>query len=293
MTITEVTPEFLGQMPLPNPEEGDKQARGNVLVIAGGRDVPGGALLAGVGALRAGAGRLQIATCARNAPALAVAVPEALVLGLRETPGGGINPAGVEELTPFLEGADAVLIGPGMQDQNAVAELSALVLDKVAPGAALVFDARAIKDLYSARHFLERHQGRVVITPHAGEMAGLVSLERSEVESDAAGIARRVAVELKVIVALKGARTFITGPVDQPAICREGNAGLATSGSGDVLAGVIAGLLARGAPAFVGVCWGVYLHAKAGDCLSKTIGPLGFLARELLPEIPRVMAKLS
>src|SRR4029078_6250198 len=136
MTINEVTPEFLGQMPLPNPEEGDKQARGNVLVIAGGRDVPGGALLAGAGALRAGAGRLQIVTCARNATALAISVPEALVLGLRETPDGGIDPAGVEELAPFLESADAVLIGPGMQDQDAVAELSAAVLGRVAPGPA-------------------------------------------------------------------------------------------------------------------------------------------------------------
>jgi ADP-dependent NAD(P)H-hydrate dehydratase len=293
MTITEVTPEFLRKMPLPDPEEGDKQARGNVLVIAGGRDVPGGALLAGVGALRAGAGRLQIATCARNATALAISVPEALVLGLRETPDGGIDPTGVEELAPFLESADVVLIGPGMQHQDAVAELSAEVLDKVASGPALVFDARAIKDLYSARRLLERHQGRVVITPHAGEMAGLVGLERSQVESDAVDVARRVAADLKVVVALKGARTIIAGPLDQQVVCRKGNVGLATSGSGDVLAGVITGLLGRGAPVFVGACWGVYLHAKAGDRLSKTVGPLGYLAHELLPEIPRILATLS
>jgi hydroxyethylthiazole kinase-like uncharacterized protein yjeF len=289
----EVTPEFLRQMPLPDPEEGDKQSRGNVLVIAGGRDVPGAALLAGVGTLRAGAGRLQIATCGRNATALAIAVPEALVLALRETPDGGIDPAGIEQLKPFLQSADAILIGPGMQDEDAVAELSAGVLDKVERGPAFVFDARAIKDLYRAKHLLERHQGRVVITPHAGEMAALVSLERSEVESETVDIARRVAAELKVIVALKGAHTIIAGPLDQQVVCHEGNVGLATSGSGDVLAGLIAGLLGRGASAFVGACWGVYLHAKAGDRLSKSIGPLGFLAHELLPEIPRLMAKLS
>jgi ADP-dependent NAD(P)H-hydrate dehydratase len=293
MMITEVTPEYLRQMPLPDPVEGDKKARGNVLVVAGGRDVPGAAALAGVAALRAGAGRLQIATCIRNATALAMSVPEALLLGLPETPTGGIDPAAVPELMPLLESADAVLLGPGMQDEDAIADLTTAILQKVARGPGFVLDAGAIKNLYGGRDLLKRHEGRIVITPHAGEMAGLMGIERSEVESDPIRIAHQAAVDLHAIVALRGARTFIISPQEKPSVCRDGNVGLATSGSGDVLAGVIAGLLARGAPAFVAACWGVYLHAKAGDHLSETIGPLGFLARELLPEIPRIMGKLS
>jgi ADP-dependent NAD(P)H-hydrate dehydratase len=102
MSLSEVTPERLRQMPLPDPEEGDKKARGNVLVIAGGMQVPGGALLAGTAALRAGAGRLQIATCGQNALAIATAIPEALVLGLPETSEGGIDPGAMDRLAPLL-----------------------------------------------------------------------------------------------------------------------------------------------------------------------------------------------
>ena len=280
-------------MPLPDPKEGDKKARGNVLVVAGSTQVPGAALLAGVAALRAGAGRLQIATCARNATSLGLAIPEALVIGMRETSIGAIDPRGCEQLLPFIERADAVLVGPGLADEEAIADLVLAFLGKVAAPVPCVFDARAIKSLRSARSLLARHKHETVITPHAGEMAGLMGVERSQVEADPARIAQRAASDLGAVVALKGARTFVLSPQGERSVCREGNVGLATSGSGDVLAGTIAGLLARGAPAFAATCWGVYLHASAGDRLAKRIGPLGFLARELLSEIPAIMGELS
>ncbi|MFL6799500.1 MAG: NAD(P)H-hydrate dehydratase [Xanthobacteraceae bacterium] len=289
MSVSEVTPEFLRQTPLPDPEEGDKQARGNVLVIAGGLQVPGAALLAGTAALRAGAGRLQIATGGRNALAIATAIPEALVLGLAETKQGGIDPGAIDQLAPYLKRADAVLIGPGLADENAIEALMSEVLRTTAPELPIVIDARAIK----AFRGLCRDRGQTVLTPHAGEMAGLFGVERREVEADPAAVAPRAAQRYQAVVALKGATTFISSAEGRVVVCRKGNVGLATSGSGDVLAGVIAGLLARGTPAFAAVCWGVYLHAKAGDRLSQTVGPLGFLARELLPEVPRIMADLS
>jgi ADP-dependent NAD(P)H-hydrate dehydratase len=287
--MIDITPEFLRQMPLPDPEGGDKKARGNVLVIAGSTQVPGAALLAGTAALRAGAGRLQIASCARNALAIAMAIPEALVLGLPETPAGGIDPTAIDVLGPHLKEADAVLIGPGLEDEYAVHGLTSAVLNAIAPELPVVIDARAIKGLRAS----SRPEGRIVLTPHAGEMAGLMGTERNKVEADPAAIVHQAAHEFDAVVALKGARTFIASPQEQPVVCREGNVGLATSGSGDVLAGTVAGLLARGTPPFAAVCWGVYLHAKAGDHLSRTVGPLGFLAREILPEIPRIMGKLS
>jgi ADP-dependent NAD(P)H-hydrate dehydratase len=295
MTIpTEITPKQLRLMPLPQPDGGaDKKSRGNVLVIAGGSEVPGAALLAGVGALRAGAGQLSIATCARNATALGIAVPEALVLGLRETPAGAIHPSAAVELLSRIADCDAVLLGPGLQDEEAIAALATELLENVGPGPTFVFDATAIKHLRAMRPLLKRHRGRIVVTPHAGEMAGLMGMKRSEVEADPLRIACDAATELLSVVALKGAHTLIAPPQGEPAICRKGNVGLATSGSGDVLAGIIAGLLARGTAPFAAACWGVYLHAKAGDHLAGRIGPVGFLAHELPLEIPGIMAELS
>jgi ADP-dependent NAD(P)H-hydrate dehydratase len=291
--MSEITPAFLSERPLPDPKEGDKRTRGNVLVIAGGRDVPGASLLSGLAALRAGAGRLQIATGSGHSTPLAIAVPEAMVVGLAETEAGGIEPGAIETLSPLLAHADAILLGPGLQDDEAMASLAAKILERVKPGPAFVFDARAIKCLRTLKHLIAIHEGRVVLTPHAGEMASLLEVERSAVEANPAAIARQVAAELNAVVALKGAETFVASPQNPPVACREGNVGLATSGSGDVLAGVISGLLARGADPFVAACWGVFIHATAGDNLANRIGPLGFLASEILMEIPRIMGQLS
>src|SRR5919107_1881969 len=114
--ITHLTADILRTMPLPHRSEGDKQSRGTVLVIAGSAEVPGAALLAGVGALRSGAGRLRIATPARNATTLGIAVPEALVLGLDETADGGIDASELDKVIDLVNRADAVLVGPGLTD---------------------------------------------------------------------------------------------------------------------------------------------------------------------------------
>ena len=120
-------------------------------------------------------------------------------------------------------------------------------------------------------------------------MAGLMKMDRAAVEADPAGVATRAAETFGTIVVLKGARTYIASPAGQLAVCVAGNVGLATSGSGDVLSGVIAGLAARRTEPFAAAAWGVFLHAKAGDRLATKIGPLGYLARELLDEIPNLM----
>jgi NAD(P)H-hydrate repair Nnr-like enzyme with NAD(P)H-hydrate dehydratase domain len=122
-------------------------------------------------------------------------------------------------------------------------------------------------------------------------MAALMRRDRDTLEADPARWASEAAETFGAVVAFKGARTFIAAP-DRETCVAEGHVGLATSGSGDVLAGVIAGLLARGADPFRATCWGVYLHAEAGRRLAQDVGKLGFLAHELLPEIPRVMNAL-
>ncbi|MCO6419494.1 NAD(P)H-hydrate dehydratase [Siccirubricoccus sp. KC 17139] len=289
---TPVTAELLRTMPLPRHREGeDKDQRGRVLVIGGSVEVPGGALLAGVAALRAGAGKLQIATCRSTAPQLAVAVPEARVLRLEETPPGGISPAEAPRLAEAADRCDAVLIGPGMMDGEAAAALTAGVLERAEPArGGFVLDAMALHRLGACREVLRNHAGRIVLTPHAGEMAALLGIGRDTVLGDPLAAARQAAAALQAIVAMKGGCTFVVTPQGRAWLYDGGNVGLATSGSGDTLAGVIAGLLARGASPVEAAIWGVYLHGEAGVRLARKRGPVGFLARELLAEIPAIMA---
>lgn len=294
-----VTAGLLRGMPLPQPDgDGDKETRGRALVVAGSVPVPGGALLAGIGVLRAGAGKLQIATAASVAAHLGLALPEALVAGLAETPEGGIAAGSAQALAERASRCDTVLIGPGMMDEPATAALTADLLNRVVPdgdenGPRFVLDAGALAGLGRDPAPLHRHEGRVVVTPHAGEMAGLLDCPRDQVMADPLGCARQAAARLKAVVALKGGCTRIVAPDGRAWAYREGTVGLATSGSGDTLAGIVTGLLARGASPEQAAIWGVYLHGEAGNRLSRRIGPLGFLARELLAEIPAVMASLA
>jgi NAD(P)H-hydrate repair Nnr-like enzyme with NAD(P)H-hydrate dehydratase domain len=132
-----------------------------------------------------------------------------------------------------------------------------------------------------------------VLTPHAGEMAGLLGVARDDVVADPVRIARDVAVGLHTVVVLKGGRTVIAAPDGRAWGYHGGGIGLATSGSGDTLAGITAGLLARGAAPETAVLWAVHLHGEAGKRLARTQGRLGFLARELLAEVPAIMAGLE
>jgi hydroxyethylthiazole kinase-like uncharacterized protein yjeF len=132
-----------------------------------------------------------------------------------------------------------------------------------------------------------------VITPHAGEMATILGMDKGEVERDPLAIARRAADELGAVVALKGPETFIASPEGEAYCYSSGNVGLATSGSGDVLAGIVGGLLARGADPLRAAAWAVYLHGEAGNALAATMGRIGFLARELADEIPPILQRLG
>lgn len=288
MSPVQITSDLLLTMPVPQPNGGSKDERGRVLVIAGSVEVPGAALLAGTAALRAGAGKLQIATCRTAATLMGLAVPEALVIGLPETPRGGFAVGCAERLCAAAKKVDAVLIGPGMTEEESTAHLTEILLSQ-APSPAFVIDAAALGDLASAPDVVRSGQGRVVITPHAGEMARLMDLTRDEVEADPLETALAAARLLQVVVVMKGERTFIVDPVGKSWEYAGGGIGLATSGSGDVLAGVITGLLARGATIEQAACWGVFLHGEAGTRLANAQGPLGFLARELSAEIPRIL----
>lgn len=285
----QLTAEVLRRMPLPQPKAGSKEGRGQVLIVAGSVEVPGATLLAAVSALRAGAGKLQVATVASVAPHLGLAVPESMVIGLSETADGGVeHAAATERLASKVEGADAVLIGPGMVEGEDATRLTVALLSK-APSRTFALDAASLVDLQQHAEIVRACQGRVVITPHAGEMAQLLDQSREEIESDPLKAARAAADLLRAVVIMKGAKTHIVDPDGHAWVYGGGGTGLATSGSGDVLAGILVGLLARGAKPPQAALWAVFLHGEAGAALAKSRGSLGFLARELATEVPRIM----
>jgi ADP-dependent NAD(P)H-hydrate dehydratase len=301
---THISAGLLRGWPLPAPHgAGGKEGRGTVMVIGGSREIPGAVILAATAALRAGAGKLQIATSREVAPWVAVTVPEARVIGLREVGVGGFHAGASQILRSELARCDAVLLGPGMRPCAAVDGLLRAFKAGLAgreghhPGiGAVILDAGALERL-GGRRSLARLGGvpgaPVIATPHMGEMATMLRIPRDRVSADPLAIALDSARRLGVIVVLKGERTYVAAPDGTVFHNTSGNSGLGTSGSGDVLSGIIAGLCARGADPVQAAVWGVFLHAKAGEILAGRMGTLGFLARELLPEIPGLMARLG
>lgn len=296
--ISDITARTLRDWPLPMPGvDADKEVRGHVLIVAGSREMPGALLLAATAALRAGAGKLTIATAASVTAALGVALPEARVIGLAETPGAGLragSPSDEADVAPALqqacERASAILIGPGMQDQQACAALVAALLPHCRH-APLILDAGAM--CVAAGDNCIHFDSPVLLTPHAGELAGLTGEDKQDIAADPQAAARAAAERLHAVVALKGSTTVIAAPDGGMWLHTGGNTGLAISGSGDVLAGLIAGLAARGATLEQAAAWGVALHAMAGEQLALRHGPLAYLAREISAEVPALLRALS
>lgn len=290
-----VTRALLRRMPLPRlDDDGDKDVRGRVLAVGGSAEVPGAILLAGVAALRAGAGKLQLATVRSVSAALGVAVPEALVVALPETRRGEIAGAAAGRLlSRRWNSVDAILLGPGMSSARSARALLRAIMREIGDDATLVLDAGALLALQGNRGLVRRLGGRVILTPHAGEMASLLGVDRTDVERNAAAYARDASERFGAVVALKGAETWIAEPAGALFHYAGGSVGLATSGSGDTLAGVVAGLAARGAPASCAAVWGAYLHGAAGAVLTRRMGRVGFLARELLAELPTLLRRAT
>ena len=288
----EVDDECLRGWPLPQPDaDGDKETRGRVLVIAGSREMPGALILAANAALNAGAGKLTVATAASVARLVATALPEARVIELAETEAGGIDRSAVERVRVLLPHLDAVLIGPGMQDEPAVCDFCAALLDHLSTPM-LVLDAAAM-GVVGPTPSIGTFSSPTILTPHAGELAHLTGDDKEEISAQPAQCVANAARRWNAVVALKGATTFIAAPGGTLWRHAGGNVGLAISGSGDVLAGVIAGLASRGASAEQAAVWGVALHAHAGERLAARSGPLGYLARDLSAELPALMGALA
>jgi ADP-dependent NAD(P)H-hydrate dehydratase len=284
-----LTPARIRGLPLPALDDSaDKEARGRVLLVGGCAENPGGLLLAAEAAMRAGAGKLQLATADSVALAIAVAVPEARVYAFPGSGTEGIDPRAAKGIAELADAADALLVGPGLLDEEVAARLTRGVLKRIRRPA-VVLDAGGLAALRGDPRALARLEGRAVLTPHAGEMAQLLGMERDAVEADPDDAARRAAMTFGATVALKGPETVIAAPDGAAFRYTRGGAGLGTSGSGDVLGGIVAGLLARGADPLRAAAWGVFLHGEAGNALALRHGAIGLLARELAAEVPRIL----
>ncbi len=287
---TTVTPEALRGWPLPEPT-GGKNARGSILVIGGSTETLGAVLLAATAAMRAGAGKLQVATVASMAPHVATALPEALVRALPETGGGAIGPEAADVVRDLAEAADAVLIGPGMADKEATQGFGERLLPHLRGPLAL--DALGLAVVTADEAWVHHLDGRVVLTPNPTEAAYALHVEEDEIDEDPAGSAARLAGRTKAVVGLGGATSWIAAPDGRMWRDDSGNAGLGVSGSGDVRAGITGGLLARGAEPAQAAVWAAWLHGRAGERLASSVGRLGFLARELPGEVPGALAEVA
>jgi hydroxyethylthiazole kinase-like uncharacterized protein yjeF len=265
----------LAAHPLPPVVEGDKESKGRLLVIAGSREVPGAALLTARGAMRAGAGKLCIATSASIAGRIGVAFPEAKVVSLAED-GDALAFAAVEQIARESANAEGDVCKP----------IAAALLQSEAR---LVFDAAMLQRLEP----LPPHERSTspILLPHSGELAALLDVDREAVERDPLRCGLRAAKLYRSLVLVKGVTSHVVTPDGQAWTYDGGAPGLGVSGSGDVLAGIVAGLLARGAEPLHALLWAVWLHGEAGAALAKKIGPIGFLAREIADEVPALIPR--
>jgi ADP-dependent NAD(P)H-hydrate dehydratase len=259
------------------------------VVVAGTRETPGAGLLAAEGALRVGAGKIHLATASSCAATLAVAVPELMVTGLAEDDGGSLHPDGADELVECVDGC-TVLLGPGFTDPDVSDALVRRLVPRL--GGTVVLDALATAYVTDNHDEVAALDATVVLTVNPGELAQCLGVAEDAVAGDLESHTVRLAARTRAVVVCGGAVKVVAHRDDLWRV-EAGNAGLGTAGSGDVQAGVVAGLLARGADPAQAAVWGAFLHATAGDRLAERVGPVGFVARELPGELPGLLADLA
>lgn len=245
------------------PKNANKGTFGKVLVVAGSENYPGAAYLSCAACFRVGAGLVTLAT-----------IPSVKIIVSRKLP--EVTFLRRDEVSKKIKDYDVLLIGPGLgQDYQLPA----------ANFPPTVIDAGGLK-------WGIRLKEEAILTPHPGEMSKITGLSVDEIQKDRINIAQKFAKKWNKVVVLKGANTVIASPAGELVISPFVNPALATAGTGDILSGVIAGMLAQGLEAFDAACVGVYLHGLAGEMLRKKVGNAGLLAGELLPLLPQVIQDL-
>jgi hydroxyethylthiazole kinase-like uncharacterized protein yjeF len=288
MSGTPLNRDALDKHPLPPVIDGDKTTKGRILVVAGSRSVPGATLLTATAAMRAGAGKLRIATVESAAMALGITMPEAMVIGLPEADDGGFAGAAVEIVEELAGDIDAVVAGPGVKRSDVCKRLADVLLES---RAALAFDVALLETLEPLHERGLERPSPPLLLPNADELASLLDCEPEHVDDDPIGCGRRAAQLYRSIVLVKGVTSHVVTPEGECWSYDGGAPGLGVSGSGDILAGIVGGLLARGAEPLNALLWAVWLHGEAGARLAQKVGPIGFLAREIADQVPALLPR--
>ena len=267
-----------------------KNRVGQILVIAGSRGFGGAARLTATAALKAGAGLVVLAAPQSLVAALEAATAEVMKLALPEI-NGVLAEAACEELVERLRWAEVVAIGPGLGTAAGVSAVVQHVLSEF--GGTIVLDADGLNVLAGHLDLIRNAKGNVILTPHPGELSRMVGIDKSELEINPLLIAKQVSADLGHLVVLKGAPTVIALPTGEVLINSTGNAGMATAGSGDVLTGIIAGLVGQGLEPGMAAGLGVYLHGLAGDFAAHALGIWSLMAGDLIEFLPKAFREMQ
>ena len=265
---------------------------GHVLVVGGSQGKSGAAALAGLGALNAGAGLVTVATASSVWPVVAGASPTLMTEALAESDSGTISLGAFDygRFQAVAAGKSVLAIGPGLSTHPSTVEFTRRVVAEW-PNIPVVVDADGLNAFTGASDLLRGEGRKLILTPHPGEMARLAGLSTKEVQANRVEVAREFAIRQKVCLVLKGYRTLIASPDGQVYVNPTGNPGMATAGTGDVLTGMIAGLLAQHPewPVEKVVSAAVYWHGAAGDVAAGKRGELSMLATDLLQALPEAL----
>ena len=285
---TALTLDELKRHRLPPIEEADKDAHGKLLLIAGSGQTPGSATISATAAMRAGSGKVSIATVEPMAPHIAMAVPEALVIALPAGRDGGISNGAVPRIVELVDRYDAIVAGPGMKQGKPCEHLARQLL-RTGFGR-LALDAAMLYAL-PRHHAAARDAPMPILLPHDREMAALIGCEEDDVSRQPLRCGQQCAERYGALVLVKGPQSHIVAPDGSAWKYPGGGPGLGISGSGDTLAGILGGLLARGGEPLAALLWATWLHGEAGRSLAAKVGKIGFLAREISAEVPALLEK--
>lgn len=282
-----ITDDFLRRTLRPRHPNAHKGALGHLVIIAGSPGMTGAAYMAGTAAMRSGAGLATIALPESLNPIMEIKTAEIMTKPLPETGAHTLGPVSYDAVKKFIEGKSAVVAGPGLGASKDVDSFIEMLIDGLSIPA--VIDASALNAVAKNPGALKKLKAGVVLTPHPGEMSRLLRMPVSEVQKDRLGAARKLAEKTGAVVVLKGAATIVADKEGRTYINPTGNPGLATAGTGDILAGMIGGLLAQGYGLVESACASTYIHGLAGDEVKSENGEAGMMATDLLPHIPRLI----
>ena len=280
-----ITEDFVKAALPPRTASSHKGTYGHAGILAGSVGKTGAAALAAKAALRIGAGLVTVGVPASVNDVLEAKLLEAMTVPLPDTKARTFSRAGFDRILGFIQARTAVAIGPGLSTNPETVEVVQSLMKHLDRPS--VLDADALNALASRASLLTECKTPPILTPHPGEMARLeVGATSQSVNADRLGTARRFARERGVFVVLKGARTVVARPDGQLMVCPTGNPGMATAGTGDVLTGMLVGLLAQGVPSWEAACAATYLHGAAGDMAAGRLGFAGMIAGDLIEQIP-------